>query len=284
MIKLTTEQELAELDRKLTKEDIAKMGKSPTVWSRHFEKKVNQKTADCLNKEWRKGLEMVYVDPGAETIFDRKDDWDIVCILDALRYDAFEELNFLPGELDSIISHGCYTTQWILANFRRPHKDTILISANPRPSQKIENLDDLFFHVERAWKDKWDEEWRVVLPHEMNKLIWKFRQDYPDKKIVAFYLQPHFPNVSEYLSNGKLIGRTDWIDWQKGRVTMEEMRGIYKQNVIAILEAIQDLRKMVEGKIVLTSDHGESFGECGVAWTHTGGRFPWLVKVPWFKL
>ncbi|KXA94987.1 hypothetical protein AKJ37_07125, partial [candidate division MSBL1 archaeon SCGC-AAA259I09] len=57
-----------------------------------------------------------------------------------------------------------------------------------------------------------------------------------------------------------------------------------KKNLEYALEAIQRFAEEVEGKIVVTSDHGEAFGEGGL-WGHINKpHIPVLVEVPWLEI
>lgn len=61
---------------------------------------------------------------------------------------------------------------------------------------------------------------------------------------------------------------------------------VYLDNLLRSMREAKRLVKSVEGKVVITSDHGECLGECGY-WGHglSGGeempKIPTLVHVPW---
>lgn len=62
------------------------------------------------------------------------------------------------------------------------------------------------------------------------------------------------------------------------------MKNHYENNLGYALEAIQRFAEEVEGKIVVTSDHGEAFGEGGF-WDHVNKpHIQVLVEVPWLEI
>lgn len=70
------------------------------------------------------------------------EDWDNLIILDACRYDIFEELNHINGNLTQKKSRGCRTPEWIRGNFScKELLDTVYISANPQYSKLHQDID-----------------------------------------------------------------------------------------------------------------------------------------------
>jgi hypothetical protein len=59
---------------------------------------------------------------------------------------------------------------------------------------------------------------------------------------------------------------------------------LYEQNLRLVLEAVTDLVADLDGRVVVTSDHGEAFGEQGVWEHHVDTHIPPLVEVPWLEL
>lgn len=58
------------------------------------------------------------------SIFDNMSEWDIVFLLDGCRFDTFEKINKLPGNLESRISLGSCTPEWAQASFGNKKKAT----------------------------------------------------------------------------------------------------------------------------------------------------------------
>ena len=62
------------------------------------------------------------------------------------------------------------------------------------------------------------------------------------------------------------------------------LKKYYMDNLNIVLKNVIDLIGNLDGKIVITSDHGEAFGENGI-WFHELERDePILIEVPWFEL
>lgn len=72
------------------------------------------------------------------------------------------------------------------------------------------------------------------------------------------------------------------IFWREGRI--EELLDHYQRNLREVLEAVSNLVDSLEGKTVVTTDHGEAFGENGT-WEHPiETHIPVLVEVPWLEI
>lgn len=73
---------------------------------------------------------------------------------------------------------------------------------------------------------------------------------------------------------------------------MEVMRGdtrdtlmrYYRENMRIALENASELAEDLDGKVIITSDHGEAFGEQGVWEHHAETHIPSLVEVPWLEV
>jgi arylsulfatase A-like enzyme len=91
---------------------------------------------------------------------------------------------------------------------------------------------------------------------------------------------------------------------RSGEVDAEQMRDVYAENVDYVLNSIEKLIESVDGKKVITSDHGELLGESFPKWkkwceNHPRWGSDWekydwghshdvdvpaLVDVPWLEL
>lgn len=217
-------------------------------------------------------------------------------ILDACRYDLFKEKNSLPGRLESRISKGSCTPEFVRSNFKsRNLKDTVYITSNPQ-YRRYDEISSNFHRIIDVWndEDKWDDEIGTVPPKEMADAVRKYSEEYPDKRILAHFMQPHQPflgNNSEYkkISEERKEGEGFWrppitanIDVSSGKIWEE-----YEENLVILLPVLEELKGFLEGKTVVTSDHGNMFGERSFPiphkeWGHPVGIYTEeLVKVPW---
>ncbi|ESP89943.1 hypothetical protein K933_00232 [Candidatus Halobonum tyrrellensis G22] len=69
-----------------------------------------------------------------------------------------------------------------------------------------------------------------------------------------------------------------------GRGFAETIRSYYEENLRLALAAASDLASDLDGRVVVTADHGEAFGEHGVWEHHVETHIPPLVDVPWLVL
>ncbi|GAA0278304.1 hypothetical protein GCM10009000_111890 [Halobacterium noricense] len=66
--------------------------------------------------------------------------------------------------------------------------------------------------------------------------------------------------------------------------TREAAMDLYEENLHLVLETVADVIPRLDGKVVVTADHGEAFGEQGVWEHHIETHIPALVEVPWLEV
>lgn len=141
--------------------------------------------------------------------------WDYLIILDACRYDYFEQVyrKYLNGHLAKKISVGACTNEWRDKSFPDYYDDIIYISANPQICAALKVYGycagEHFHKVHEVWNDQWDKEMGTVLPETLtNAAVRIIRQTTAkDKRYIIHYLQPHGPYLSlESKSRGYICG------------------------------------------------------------------------------
>ena len=246
-----------------------------------------------------------------------EEDWDNLIILDACRYDSFvsaKERHNLSGELESRISRGSQTPEWLWANFRgRDLSDTVYISASGMPqhigvdnsSSKSRYQEKYSFNLKvhdliNVWSDPPDgarptvEDGRTsdhLVPAGLmaNKAI-EFAKKYPNKRILIHIIEPHDPYYGTEI--GKEIHKKSRHPWkdklqQKIDTPVEKLRQAYQQNVDIGVKAASALIEELVGKTVVSSDHGEMLWERSnpvptVEILHPDKTYiDELVRVPW---
>jgi hypothetical protein len=91
------------------------------------------------------------VGPSGVPVMER--DWDNLVILDACRYDMFEDTNTLDGTLESVVSFGSRTSEFLCRNFDDGEfLDTVYVTANPM-HERI-GLGTPFHEIIPVWQDK----------------------------------------------------------------------------------------------------------------------------------
>lgn len=242
-----------------------------------------------------------------------KEDWDNLILLDACRYDAFLKANTMEGVLESRISRGSASREFINKNFtgRKLH-DTVYITANPY----VGHVEPDDFHAVINLLDEWDDDLQTVKPETVVEKVKDEYEKYDNKRIIIHFMQPHQPYIGpkadmirSKLKNKKKI--RGWNNTLRGpNKGLEEVEGIkqlrapkypelnvsdqdvweaYYETLELVLQHVEDLLEHIDGKTVISSDHGELIGEKPFIFSknklygHPGGTYtPELRNVPWF--
>jgi len=222
-------------------------------------------------------------------IFD--EDWDNLIILDACRYDLFKQAHSLPGELDHRISRGSNTAEFLLGNFDgRELHDVVYVTANPQ-LYRVTEVSTSLHETVHVWREEgWNENYRTVLPETVTHHARQAATEYPNKRLVVHYIQPHSPFIGP---TGKrhfdLNTLAFWQQIRDGELSVpdEVVRDAYRENLEIVLPHAQELLRDLPGKTVVTSDHGQLIGErAGPVpiryYGHPRSVYAEpLVKIPW---
>jgi len=228
------------------------------------------------------------------------EDWDTLILLDACRFDDFEEINPLSGELNSRISRGVDSDEFIRENFvGRELHDTVYVTANPHVSLLNSNE---FYDTITEPIDQWDADLGCVRPGIVTNAAKKAHRDYPNKRIIVHYMQPHDPPLGttaerlreKYQIGGPISdGTTPDCDRimelvADGTISADRARTAYRETLEIVLTEVESLLDAISGKVVISADHGEHFGEqpyplLGELYEHyRNPRTIEVCKVPWF--
>lgn len=232
------------------------------------------------------------------------EDWDNLILLDACRYDMFKDLSHLDGNLNSRISKGSATPEFLEANFaNRIFHDTVYVTANPM--YRLKNLEGTFHAIIDVWNNNWDDELNTVHPDSMVEATMYAYERYPNKRIFAHFMQPHYPFIGDagqkledhsgYEATYRRVqdeeshrdAPTVWELLRQGRVSKQEAWEAYNENLEIVLPHVERLISGFDGRTVVTSDHGNMLGEYIIPFPkklygHPEGiHTKKLVKVPW---
>lgn len=233
---------------------------------------------------------------GRDDLFVTERDWDNLIILDACRYDIFKKYNILSGELNSAWSKASNTAEFVRKTFlNKKFPDIVCVTSTPKYYKP--NVEDSFYDIIHVWKDDWDPEYRTVLPDVMSKYVLDAQNKYPNKRILAHYIPPHQPFIGETGLNMphmvQFSGDTIQMDidqpkiWEAirtGLYNADDVWKAYTENLEIILPEIQNILDELNGKTVVTSDHGNVFGrlpEFGIIGHPPYCHIKPLIKVPW---
>lgn len=250
----------------------------------------------------------------SQTLLLREKSWDCIFLLDACRYDVFEKIygDYLDGELQKVKSPGSATKCWAMKTFEDGYfQDVVYISGNPFVNSEFPigalDLREKFDKIIDVWNFGWNSELGTVPPEaviEAGRGIGK-------KKILHF-LQPHAPypgkvkgisltsitspKPSSFVAHLQtLTGRrfSDLI-WKtllklgaKYLILKDGIKSVlkgYKENLQLVLKEISKHLDKFKGKLIVTSDHGEAFGEDGIYEHPPNQSCPVLREVPWLEI
>lgn len=220
------------------------------------------------------------------------EDWDYLVVLDACRYDYFKEICNISGKLKKKFSGGTHTVPWIKYNFDDEFPETVYVSSNPQVSKyklrKLFGRTSPFFHLEEVWDWGFDEELNTVHPRTVTSSAIELSKKYTDKRIIVHYLQPHKPFIAYInLAEDEILEIHErWpVDAYNGTLDVSKVRIAYIDNLKLVLEYVEELIKnLANGKIVVTSDHGECFGEHGIYLHPPNLYIGALIEIPWLEV
>jgi hypothetical protein len=249
-----------------------------------------------INRLYHSRLDTRPFDRRGIDLFER--DWDNCYLLDACRYDMFDERADLPGELERVTSRASNTLGFLRANVAgRQLHDTVYVTANPRFYRYRDELDASFHDVVNVWLDDgWDDTFNTVLPGTTAEYARRAVEEYPDKRLLVHFMQPHYPFLStetefdkHHLHNEGEDTDDFWHEIMVGKLTIDP-RLVWRQYRRTLDETLPHLRELLEavpGRSVVTSDHGNMVGERARPlpireWGHPKGIYTEeLVAVPW---
>lgn len=236
-----------------------------------------------------------------ENIFDRE--WDALVLLDACRVDALEtvapEYDFI-GEVDSIWSLGSQSKEWLAKNFTRSQRleieRTAYVSANPflenvfcgnsendrwlNPANWESAVADDFAALVDISRKEWDAARGTVPPDRVTEAAIRVGREANWDRIIVHYMQPHTPYIGAddpNLRSGnvlELARREDVTPTDLWDAYLETLRFVL--NEVAIL-----LHNLDAPEVVISADHGESFGEWHIYGHPIGFLHPAVKRVPW---
>lgn len=243
-------------------------------------------------------------------------DWDVAIILDACRVDAIMQLQSeydYINNVESVWSVGSSTPEWLINTFttdwRNQINETTRISANGFDEYILvqENSPPELDKSPFAWTnfntvshtefdlleilyqgDLHDNRLGTVLPNQVTKRSIVVGRHHEWNRLMIHYIQPHAPYISNKIDNSseptEIESRPMWA-LRHGKMDKQSVWEMYLDNLRLVLDDVGLLLKNLDArKVVITADHGESFGEYGGKFGHIDGYpTPHVRKVPWIE-
>jgi|AntRauMinimDraft_4_1070384.scaffolds.fasta_scaffold02356_2 hypothetical protein len=232
-----------------------------------------------------------------------EEDWDNLLILDSCRYDLLKSVSDGADSLEYRWSPGSNSEEFIQYHTAGgPLNDVVWVTANPFVSRHRSEI----FKVIDVWDTGWDDELQTVLPKTVKQAAVAAEKEYPNKRLVVQFMQPHYPFIDEFSQTelpahstfdtefdedgeiqNKTEGRDIWEYLRANDVSKHDLWTGYRENLQTVLPIAQQLGDQLTGRTVITSDHGNELGGYSFPvpirlYGHPRGlRSKNLVKVPW---
>ncbi|WP_276281942.1 sulfatase-like hydrolase/transferase [Halorussus caseinilyticus] len=241
------------------------------------------------------------LDTHGTPIYER--DWDVLVLLDTCRIDALEtvsdEFDFLPSSVPSFTSLGSTSWEWMHDNFTDEYRDeiaqTAYVTANPhtrRFGDEFPMSPDAFGLLDEVWEYEWDDDLSGNPPRPVTDRAISVARERDPERLIVHYMQPHapYPALEEFAPEAARILANDddraiWDLLQAGQLPRSAAWSAYLENLRWVLEEVELLLSNMDADtLVVSSDHGEAFGEWGLYGHYRHVPIPVLKNVPWVEL
>ena len=251
-------------------------------------------------------------------VFDRE--WDTLIVLDTARVDALriveDEYEFIE-KVDNIWSVGGASAEWLARTFDKQHLDEIQKTAFLSAQSHIQEILDTKVHETDSGRPLPFKALRSIPSVDIDDLgkaeyLFNFEtigeegpfghregntppryvtdrgiavgRKHDFDRLIVQYHQPHTPWFSQALEEGRELKyhEYDWWNYYYETGDMESIWEAYMSDLRYVLDEIELLLDNLDAdRVVITSDHGEAFGEYGVLGHKLGSLHPQIRKVPW---
>lgn len=240
----------------------------------------------------------------------KETDWDVLVVLDAARYDYFSEL--YDGDCEPVWSPASFTGAWLKENWSGEHDVKVYSGVPAVNSYGVPTWEykasEHFREIVDVWDFGWSDELGSTPPHEVTEA---FKSQHEGERCIVWYQQPHGPWIGEprltrFLKKASPVRKTRertkrgeatgrdvmrnpahnelMQEVRSGKYEKSFIRDCYRGNLNLVLEELRKLFEEADGKVVVTSDHGEHLGESGL-WLHPGSVVSEELRaVPWVEI
>jgi hypothetical protein len=230
--------------------------------------------------------------PYGTSVYERE--WDTLVVLDACRADLLREVAPDAPFLDAVEttwSVGSSSSEWLANTFERGPDaavaDTAMVTGNTWTDRYLDP--DRFALLDEVWKYAWDEDLGTVPAAAVTDRALAVARDHDPARLVVHYMQPHHPFVADPLDGdggmvrgGEAASTTNpWVLLRRGAVDPERVWRAYEATLRAVLEEVGALVENCSGRVAVTADHGNLFGEWGLYGHPMHTPVPALLRVPW---
>ena len=220
--------------------------------------------------------------------------WDVLVILDGCRADLLRsvapDFPFLDT-VESLRSVGSSSSEWLENTFgNAPEREhTVMVTGNTWTDRYLDT--DSFAALDEVWKYAWNDELGTVSASAITDRAIAMARNHGPERLIVHYMQPHHPFVPDPLADddgmvrsGEHSSRSNpWISLRQGTISRARVWEAYEANLRYVLDSVEVLLENVTGRIALTADHGNLFGEWGLYGHPMHTPVPALLDVPWVE-
>jgi len=228
--------------------------------------------------------------PYGTNVYERS--WDVLVVLDACRADLLRavapEVEFLET-VTSVRSVGSSSSEWLENSFSDATESarTVMVTGNTWTDRYLDA--DTFAALDEVWKYAWDDRLGTVPADAVTDRAISMAREHDPERLVVHYMQPHHPFVPDPIagddgmvrSGGHSSRSNPWILLRQSEISRERVWRAYKANLRYALDSVELLVENVDGRVALTADHGNLFGEWGLYGHPMHTPVPALLDVPW---
>ena len=228
--------------------------------------------------------------PYGSSVYTR--DWDVLVVLDACRADLLCDVTADTGALcdvGTLRSVGSSSSEWLQNTFAGEPavEETAMVTGNTWTDRYLDAT--RFSALDEVWKYRWDEDIGTVPAEAITDRAITLARSHDPERLIVHYMQPHHPFVPAPLTGDDGMSRTGehssqsnpWILLRRGEITQAEVWAAYEANLEYVLPEVMKLIENVTGRVAVTADHGNLFGEWGLYGHPMYTPVPALVRVPW---
>lgn len=242
-----------------------------------------------------------------------EEEWDLLILLDTCRVDALREVadeyDFLT-DVGELVSVGSSSPEWIARTFTTEYTDeierTAYLTCNGNAEAVLEKdspatdpgylshgLLRRFDYVDADTLGRLEKLWCYEPPGEegpyghvegptppryLTERAIDVGRNHSFDRMILHYHQPHNPYISKAMEEGREL-----LDYEMHyRLNPERAWESYLADLRYVLDDVELLLDNIDAeRVVITSDHGEAFGEYGIYGHPIGSLHPHVRTVPW---
>lgn len=221
--------------------------------------------------------------------------WDVLVLLDCARPEMFAEVSVDYPYISSgetLRSVASCSSEWLRKTFVDRYSDlaaeTAYVTANPNTADA--DGVDLTSDLLEVWRTGWDDEKETVPPGRVTDAAVRYAREEVWDRLIVHYMQPHPPFLIDAReSYGKVVHPsrdTDTLTFPEallaGETDPETGWEAHVENLRAVLDEVDILRRNIDAeRMIISSDHGQAFGERGIYGHPCRVPISALRTVPW---